>query len=442
MHVPGEGRQRVVADLADPVAAHQDLHEAAHIAPARHGLLLDAGDRRVLEVVRGGPGPVPHAGQQDRRLEHGDGVGGGGEIAVAAGGAHDLHRPAEEFGLVQPVEGRRALQEAGELVGGCFRCHGDGRRCGPPRFRRLLRARLTREPEGLHPGAPEVLRPLGGGDGDGPGGEAELCLDRRVAGRDQAVLPGALARRSDLEGVAAVDTELLDAAGRVEGTADVEAVPGIGAGRGEVLAHPRPHVALAVLVHPDPAGVPGGQTAEEAADQEHDLAVGVVVAVAERQLDVLVPPLRPVPHATVVQEVLLEFGEAGPQVTDLHPDGVAVQRRLLLRGPVVRTGGLLVARLPLEHVVRGTVDEDQLDTRGVQCVGDGLVFGRRLGDRGDDRQGCPFRGEALDVARERLDGHRQTAVAELGQEGRHVLAQLQVHHLRLLLAQPPCHGDR
>ncbi len=72
VHVPGEGRQRVVADLADPVAAHQDLHEAAHIAPARHGLLLDAGDRRVLEVVRGGPGPVPHAGQQDRRLEHGD----------------------------------------------------------------------------------------------------------------------------------------------------------------------------------------------------------------------------------------------------------------------------------------------------------------------------------------------------------------------------------
>lgn len=204
-----------------------------------------------------------------------------------------------------------------------------------------------------------------------------------------------------------MDAELLDPAGRVERAADVEAVLGVGPRRGEVFPHPGPHVAFAVLVHPHPVRVPGSQAAEQAADEEHDLAVGVVVAGAERQLDVLVPPLRPVPHTAVVQQVILQFGETGAQVTDLHTDGVAVQCGLLLDGRVVRVGGLLAARLPLEHVVRGAVDQDQLDARGVQCVGDGLVLGRRLGDRGHDRQGCPCFGEALDLARERLDGHRK-----------------------------------
>lgn len=130
--------------------------------------------------------------------------------------------------------------------------------------------------------------------------------------------------------------ELLDTAGRVERAADVEAVLGVGARRGQVLTHPGPHVALPVLVHPYAVRVPGREATEEAADEEHDLAVGVVVAVTERQLDVLVPPLRPVPHAAVVQEVLLQLGEPGTEIADLHPDGVAVQRRLLLGGRRVR----------------------------------------------------------------------------------------------------------
>ena len=133
VHVAGQRRQRVVADLADPVTAHQDLHQAADVAPARHGVLLDAGDRRVLEVVRRGLGPVAHPGQQDRRLEHRDGVGGGGQVAVAARRAHDLHRPAEQLRLVQPVEDGRPLEEAGEPVRNGGRRH--RRRRGLPGLR-------------------------------------------------------------------------------------------------------------------------------------------------------------------------------------------------------------------------------------------------------------------------------------------------------------------
>jgi hypothetical protein len=66
-----------------------------------------------------------------------------------------------------------------------------------------------------------------------------------------------------------------------------------------------------------------------------------VVAVAERQFDVLVPPLRPVPDPAVAQQVLLQFGEAGPQVADLDADGVAVQGGFLVGGRRVGVGGLL-----------------------------------------------------------------------------------------------------
>ncbi|GAA3245860.1 hypothetical protein GCM10020256_73130 [Streptomyces thermocoprophilus] len=123
---------------------------------------------------------------------------------------------------------------------------------------------------------------------------------------------------------------------------------------------------------------PGGEAPEEAADEQHDLAVGVVVGVAEGQFDVLVPPLRPVPHLAVAQQMLLQFGEAGPQIADLHSDGVAVQCRLLLGGRrvgVVRAGGAVRVLLPLEDVVGGAVDEDELDAGGVQGVRDGLVLG-------------------------------------------------------------------
>src|SRR5262249_56285705 len=104
--------------------------------------------------------------------------------------------------------------------------------------------------------------------------EAELRFDRRVTGWDQAVLPFGRARRADPEGFSAVGAELCDVAGRVERAADVEAVRGVGPGRGEVLPHPGPPLPLAVLIHPPPIRIPGRQPAEQAADQEHDLAGG------------------------------------------------------------------------------------------------------------------------------------------------------------------------
>jgi hypothetical protein len=92
-------------------------------------------------------------------------------------------------------------------------------------------------------------------------------------------------------------------------------------------------------------------------------------------------------------------------------------------------------------VVGGAVDEDEFDAGGVEGVGDRLVLGRGLGDRGDDGERRPVGGEAVDLAGERLDGHREAAVAQFGEEGRHVLAQLEVDHLRLFLAQSAGHGE-
>src|SRR5690606_29454430 len=151
-------------------------------------------------------------------------------------------------------------------------------------------------------------------------------------------------------------------------------------------------------------------------------------------------------------QVLLQFGEARPEVPDLHADGLAVQRSLLVlrrAGPAAGAGRPLrgrlrdglPARVPLEDVVRGPVDQDQFHARGVEGVGDGLVLGGRLRDRRDHRQRRPLGREALHLAGEGLDGHRQAAVAQLGQQRRHVLAQLQVHHAGLLLAQPAGHRE-
>ena len=67
-------------------------------------------------------------GQQDRRLEDGDGVGGAGQVAVAPGQPDDVDAPAEQLGLVEPVERGRPGQEAGQLVGD--RRAGGGRRDG------------------------------------------------------------------------------------------------------------------------------------------------------------------------------------------------------------------------------------------------------------------------------------------------------------------------
>ncbi len=412
VHVTGQWRQRVVPDPADPVAAHHDLDEPPHIASPRHRVLLDAGDRRVLEVVRRGLGPVPHPGEQDRRLEHRDGVRGGGRVAAASCRAHDLHRPAQQFGLVQRVEDRRLPQEPGEPVrGGLRRGRGDGGGRGLRRRAGLLRTALPVQPVRPHPGPSEVLGPLRRGDRHRTGGEPELRLDRRVAGRDQPVLPGGGGARGDHVRPAARDPELLDPAGRVEGAAHVQAVLRVRPGRRQVFAHPRPHVPLAVLVHPDPVPVAGGEPPEETADEEHHLAVGVVVAAAQRHLDVLVPPLRPVPDLSVAQQMFLQLRETRSQVADLHADRLAVQRGLGLGRPVRRGGGLLggvfaVAAVPLEDMVGRPVDQDQLDARGVQGVGDGLVLGGRLGDRRDDRQRGPLGGEPVDIARERLDRHR------------------------------------
>ncbi|ESU51366.1 hypothetical protein P376_0658 [Streptomyces sp. HCCB10043] len=358
VHIAGQRRQRVVADPADPVAAHHDLDEPPHIAPPRHRILLDAGDRRVLEVVRGGLGPVPHPGEQDRRLEHRDGVGGRRQIATAPCGAHDVHRPAQQLGLVQRVEDGRPPQEPGEPVLGRLLPWGSGD--GPGRLLRragLLRAVLPRQPVGLHPGALEVLRPLCRGDRHRSGGQPELRLDRRVAGRDQPVLPGGGGPGGDGERSTARHPELLHPAGRVEGAAHIQAVLRVRPAGRQMLADPGPHVPLTVLVHPDPVPVAGSQPPEQAADEEHHLTVGLVIAVAERHLDVLVPPLRPVPHLAVAQQMLLQLGEAGPQVADLHADRLAVQRGFGLRHPVGGAGrrfrgALAVAAVPLEDMVR------------------------------------------------------------------------------------------
>ncbi len=155
-------------------------------------------------------------------------------------------------------------------------------------------------------------------------------------------------------------------------------------------------------------------------------------------LDILVPPLGPVPHPPVVQQVLLQLGEAWPQVADLHADRVAVQVVLRLGRLGVRPG----VGLPLEDVVGGAVDQDQFDAGGVQRVRDRLVLRGRLGDRRDHRERRGLLREAVELGREGLQRHRQPAVAQLGEQRLQVLAELQVDDLGLFLPQPPQHGER
>ena len=114
--------------------------------------------------------------------------------------------------------------------------------------------------------------------------------------------------------------------------------------------------------------VAGRQPPEQAADQHHDLPVRVVVGAGQRLLDVLVPPLRPVPHLAVVQQVLLQLGEA-------RAAGRRSRRRRRRRaGPPSSSGASAsapwparpvrsLARQPLEDVVGRAVHEHQLDAR-------------------------------------------------------------------------------
>jgi hypothetical protein len=144
----------------------------------------------------------------------------------------------------------------------------------------------------------------------------------------------------------------------------------------------------------------------------------------------------------VVQQVLLELGEARPQVADLHPDRVAVQVVVGL-GVGLRTGpGPLVPRLPLEDVIGGAVHEDQLHARRLEGVRDRLILRRGFGDRRDDAERRRLLREPVQLRGEGLQSHRQPAVAQLGQQRGEVLAELQVDDLRLLLAEPPDHGQR
>ncbi len=143
----------------------------------------------------------------------------------------------------------------------------------------------------------------------------------------------------------------------------------------------------------------------------------------------------------MVQQVLLQLGEAGTQVADLDAHGVAVQAASSSPPCVLGRLGRL-ARQPLEDVVGRAVHQHQLDARRVERVRDGLVLGRRLGDRRDHAERPPAGREAVELGRERLQRHRQAAVAQLVEQRPQVLAQLQVDDLGLLLAQPPRHGQR
>ena len=125
-----------------------------------------------------------------------------------------------------------------------------------------------------------------------------------------------------------------------------------------MLSNWRPSVpSFSVFVHAHLVRIAGCQAPEQAADQQHDLAIGVVVAVAEWHFDILVPPLGPVPYPAVTQQVFFQLGEARPQVADLHADRVAVQRGLLLGRRCARTracvrlGEVRPGRVPLEDVI-------------------------------------------------------------------------------------------
>ena len=200
------------------------------------------------EVVRGGAGPVAQPGQQDRGLEHGDRVGGAGQVAVAPGQPDDVHAPAAQLLLVEPVQDRRRGEEPGEPVG-------DRRRRGAATAARPCAPPLAPRPSGRPAGTgvtPDRLTAFAqvAAAMDTEPGASPNCAS--IAEWLDGISPYSQrvrGARGDLEvRRAGSGAELLDPAGGVERAADVEAVGRVDAGGGEVFAHPGPHVPLAVLV--------------------------------------------------------------------------------------------------------------------------------------------------------------------------------------------------
>lgn len=150
-----------------------------------------------------------------------------------------------------------------------------------------------------------------------------------------------------------------------------------------------PHVAFAEFV--GSALVVGrAQTAEQAADQEQDLAVGRVVAVDDGLLDVPIPPLAEVADPCILEQYQAEQVERRHQGADLDPHGRAVHGRffvvdLRVVGDGPRDGGI-IPRHPLEDEVRRAVDEDEFRAWVLERECDRLELGRELGERADKIQ--------------------------------------------------------
>ena len=163
-----------------------------------------------------------------------------------------------------------------------------------------------------------------------------------------------------------------------------------------MLLDTSPHVAFALLVPAD-VFARGTQSPKQAADQVHHLPVRAVIAVDDRFLDVLVPPLAEVTHSRVLEQELAKALMGRNEGSDLDPDRRAVHRGVL----IVRVGsgghclgdGVVLARRCLKDVVDRMIHEVDFRAWVLEGESDGLEFRGELGEWADQVEGEPCRGK-------------------------------------------------
>ena len=78
---------------------------------------------------------------------------------------------------------------------------------------------------------------------------------------------------------------------------------------------------------------------------------------------------------------------------------------------------------PLKDVIDRAIDKDELGLFGVaERISDGLKFGGKLGQWGDNGQGRPIRRKARCFGGKGLKGDRQLTIRKAGQDGLEIFA--------------------